>query len=233
MQPNNNLLVVESRHNGPPGSGNGGWTSGLIAAHFDAPDAPIPEVTLLKPPPLETPLRVIHTDEGLRLTDPSGTLIATARPRVAPIEAVPGVPREEAIEATDRYPGHGQHHFPTCFVCGPQRPDGLRIFPGRLADGRTAAIFTTPLDVAPVTIWAALDCPGGWTVIEGDRPWVLGRLAVAIDDLPKPGSECVVVGQAVHREGRKAVVRTTLYDAAAQVLARGEATWIQLPAPVA
>lgn len=198
-------------------------------------------MTLLKPPPLDTPLTVMVTDEGLRVTGPDGTVIATARRRVEDIEPVPVASLDEALAATDRYPGHGKHHFPTCFVCGPERPDGLRIFPGRLDDGRTAAIFMVPheRDVDPalrgrasaVTVWAALDCPGGWTVIEGDLPWVLGRIAVAVDELPRSGQECVVTGQAVRRDGRKALVRTTLYGPDQRVLARAEATWIQLPAP--
>ena len=228
MQSNNDVLIVDARHNGPPGSGNGGWTAGLIAAHLRHT---VPEVTLLKPPPLDTPLNVLPTEEGLRVTSPDDTVVATARRRADDIVAVAAASYEEALAATNRYPGHGRHHFPTCFVCGPQRPDGLRIFPGRLDDGRTAAIFTTPHAIDPVMVWAALDCPGGWTVIEGDLPWVLGRFAVALDDLPTAGEECVVVGEAVRREGRKAMVRTTLYAPDQQVLARGEVTWIQLPPP--
>ncbi|WP_117212848.1 hypothetical protein [Allorhizocola rhizosphaerae] len=229
MQPNNNLLIVDSRYNGPPGSGNGGWTCGLIGAHLP----PIAEVTLRKPPPLDTPLSVIHTDGGLRVVDPAGAVISTAARREAVIEPVPFVPVPAARAASENYPGHGEHHFPTCFVCGPLRDDGLRIFPGRIGDGRTAAIFVTPDQVDPVMIWAALDCPGGWTVIEPDRPWVLGRLAVDIDDLPRSGAECVVTGQAVARHERKAVVRTSLYSSAGIALARGEATWIRLAEPVA
>ncbi len=229
MQPNNNLLIVDGRYNGPPGSGNGGWTSGLIASFMD----PIAEVTLRRPPPLDTPLEVIHTDAGLRVTDPSGAVIASAVRREAGIEPVPFTSLEEARSASENYPGHGYHHFPTCFVCGPEREDGLRIFPGRIGDGRIAAIFVTPSSVTPEIIWAALDCPGGWTVIEPDRTWVLGRLAVDIDELPKPGAECVITGQTDSWQGRKAVARTTLYSGEGVALARAEATWIQLAEPVA
>lgn len=227
MQPNNNLLIVDARYNGPPGSGNGGWTSGLIAAHITEG---VPEVTLQKPPPLESPMTVVPTPDGLRVIDATGVVIATARSRQDDIAAVPAVSNAEAREAAKHYPGHGEHHFPTCFVCGPQRSDGLNIFPGRTAEFSTAAIFDAPQDIDAVTVWAALDCPGGWTVIEGDRPWVLGRLAAIVDALPRPGQECVVVGQAVHREGRKALVRTTLYGPSGDLLARAEATWIALPA---
>ncbi|HEX6686220.1 MAG TPA: hypothetical protein VF062_25830 [Candidatus Limnocylindrales bacterium] len=221
-----NVLVIDARHNGPPGSGNGGWSAGLIAARLAGGQA---EVTLRKPPPLDTPLTVTATEDGIRVTDPHDEVIATARRRETDIPAVPPVPAAEAREATQRYPGHGKHHFPTCFVCGPLRDDGLRIFPGRVGEGRIAAIFDTPVGVDETMMWAALDCPGGWTVVEGDRPWVLGRIAAIVDELPKPGDECVVVGEVLRREGRKAVVRTSIYGPASNLLARAEATWIALP----
>lgn len=217
--------MVDARHNGPPGTGNGGWTAGLIGAFITSG---VPEVTLQKPPPLETALTVIYTPEGLRVVDPSEVVIATARSREDDISPVPPVSLAVAEAASANYPGHGQHHFPTCFVCGPQRPDGLRIFPGKLPDGRTASPFEVPKSVDEVMVWAVLDCPGGWTVIGSDRPWVLGRFAVAVDHVPEPGERCVVVGQAVTREGRKALVRTTLYTPDERVAARAEATWIAL-----
>lgn len=229
MQANNNVLIVDARHNGPPNSGNGGWTSGLIAGFIS--DG-IPEVTLRRPPPLDVPLDVVHTAAGLRVVDPSESVIATARSRDDGIEAVPPVAATVAARASANYPGHGTHHFPTCFVCGPTRPDGLRIFPGWAGEG-TAAVFHAPVGVDSVTVWAALDCPGGWTVITGEHPWVLGRMAVAIERVPKAGEQCVIVGRAVTREGRKALVRTTLYGSingtADEVCARAEATWIAIP----
>ena len=226
MQPNNNVLMVDERHNGPPNSGNGGWTSGLIAAFITDGT---PEITLHKPPPLLAPLTVVPAADGLRVVDASETVIATGRRREADIEPVPPVSLARAAAASENYPGHGTHHFPTCFVCGPQRPDGLRIFPGHLPEGGTAAVFEVPADIDAVMVWAALDCPGGWTVISGEHPWVLGRMAVALDELPKPGEKCVVVGRDVRRDGRKALVRTTLYGADGRLCARAEATWIAIP----
>lgn len=219
-------IIIDAAHNGPPGTGNGGWTAGLIGAWLESRPA---EVTLRKPPPLETPLSVATTAEGLEVVSPEGKVIATARARGAEIQAVPNVGVEEAREASKRYPGHGFHHFPTCYVCGPRRPDGLRIFPGRVDEGRTAAIFDVPAGVDEPMVWAALDCPGGWTVIESDYPWVLGRIAAIVDELPKPGDECVVMGEVISRQGRKAVVRTSLYAPLGGLLARAEATWIKIP----
>jgi hypothetical protein len=226
VQPNNNLLIVPARYNGPPTSGNGGWTAGLIASFISGG---IPEITLQKPPPLQTPLTVVPTPNGLRLVDEADAVIATARPRAEEIPAVEPVSAAEAIEAAAKYAGYVYHHFPTCFVCGPARDDGLDIFPGRLPGGRTAAVFKAPADTVEPTVWAALDCPGGWTVIEDDHPWVLGRFAADISKLPDPGDDCVVMGALVNRQGRKALVRTTLYGPAGEVLARAEATWIAIP----
>ena len=226
MRPHNSPLVIGERYNGPPGSGNGGWTAGLIGAYL--PEG-LPEVTLRKPPPLGVPLTVIDAPEGLQVIDPAEVVIATARSRKDDILPVEPVSLAEAEQASAGYPGHDSHHFPTCFVCGPRRSDGLNIFPGKLPDGRTAAPLQTPKEIDSVMVWAALDCPGGWTVIEGDRPWVLGRLAVAVDLIPQPGETCVVMGQALSREGRKALVGTTLYTSRGEIAARGEATWIALP----
>ena len=92
---------------------------------------------------------------------------------------VPPVDLETAVAAAARYPGLVEHPFPSCYVCGPQRADGLRIFPGRLPDGRTAAPFRAPAQVSAATVWAALDCPAvgrcsrrvARTCWAGSPPW--------------------------------------------------------------
>ena len=53
-------LVVAPRFCGPPGSANGGYASGLIAARLDGRA----EVTLRRPPPLARPMAVEHDDAG-------------------------------------------------------------------------------------------------------------------------------------------------------------------------
>jgi hypothetical protein len=52
-------LTIEGRFNGPEGSGNGGYTCGLLARELDGEA----EVTLRRPPPLDRPL-VLVRDEG-------------------------------------------------------------------------------------------------------------------------------------------------------------------------
>ncbi|HEX5862093.1 MAG TPA: hypothetical protein VFY58_09645, partial [Nocardioides sp.] len=58
-------LIVPHRFRGPESSGNGGWTAGALAALVDhdvpadhAARWPTIAVSLLKPPPLDTPLEV-------------------------------------------------------------------------------------------------------------------------------------------------------------------------------
>ncbi|MEV4463109.1 hypothetical protein AB0J51_05740 [Micromonospora echinofusca] len=212
-------MIIESRFNGPPGSGNGGWSAGVFAEA--AGPGPV-EVTLRRPPPLETPLTLADGE----VHDPQGLLVAQVRPTEDPRAVVPPVELPAARAASAAYPGLVDHPFPGCYVCGPDRPDGLRIFPGRLPDGRTAAPFRVPAAVTTPTVWAALDCPGGWAVIAPGRPYVLGRIAAVVAALPEPGDECVVTGVMVGGEGRKALVHTSLYAPDGTLLAWARATWI-------
>ncbi|MET8529659.1 hypothetical protein [Micromonospora sp. NPDC005172] len=212
-------MRIESRYNGPTGSGNGGWSAGLFAAA--AGPGPV-EVTLRRPPPLETTLTLVDGE----VRDPSGELVAEVRPTDVVDAVVPPVDAETAAEAATRYPGFAAHPYPGCFVCGPRRDDGLRIFPGRLQDGRTAAPFRVPEEVGDATVWAALDCPGGWTVLASDRPYLLGRIAAVVTARPAPGDECVVTGALIGVDGRKALVHTSLYGPGGALLGAARATWI-------
>ncbi|GAB3815401.1 hypothetical protein [Micromonospora zhanjiangensis] len=218
-------MIVEARFNGPPNSGNGGYAAGIFAAAPPAGTGPA-EVTLRRPPPLATPLTVVAGADTTEVRDPDGELVAEVR-RVEPFDAtVPTVPRATAVEASADYPGFVDHPFPTCYVCGPEHPDGLRIFPGRLPDGRTAAPFRAPADVTRETVWAALDCPGGWAVLGAGRPYVLGRIAAVVEAVPAPGDECVVTGRLLGTDGRKALAHSTLYGADGSRLGHARATWI-------
>jgi hypothetical protein len=214
-------MRIGARYNGPPGSGNGGYSAGLITAAF--PEFPIAEVTLRSRPPLETWL--VRRDTGVYDDD---RLVATVASGPAVDRAVAPVSRTDAERAAMGYSGFVDHPFPTCYVCGPTRDigDGLRIFPGPAGEGRTAAPWTVPEGVDVPTVWAALDCPGGWSVIAPGRPYVLGRITVAISVVPQPYEECVVVGECVGVDGRKAFTYTALYESSGALCATGQATWI-------
>jgi hypothetical protein len=172
--------MVPARFNGPPSSGNGGYSAGVFAGGAAV------EVTLRLPPPLDTPLSVV--DRQVRA--PDGAVVAELAPAGAIDTAVPPIGYADAVKASTGYAGFADHPFPSCFVCGPGRADGLRIFPGRLPDETTAAPWTVPADVSRPMVWAALDCPGGWAAIAQGRPYVLGRFAVQLNRMPVPGDEC-------------------------------------------
>jgi hypothetical protein len=222
------MVMIGARYNGPRDSGNGGWSAGTFAALVDRPAGTV--VTLRLPPPLEKSLSVEREESGVRITLPDGTLVAEATPTEVDGDPVPPVDYAIAVEASKSYAGLADHPFPTCFVCGPERAigDGLRLFPGHVGPGRTATAWQVPDDVSQRMVWAALDCPGGWTVDILSRPYVLGRIAVRLDRVPDPGEECVVMGQLIDTQGRKAQVATALYDAAGAPVARSRATWIAI-----
>jgi hypothetical protein len=219
-------VIIPPRYNGPPESANGGYTAGLLARYVGAPEGTV--VTLHRPPPLATPLDVVTTNGDVDFVD-GDTLVASGSPTPDPlIDAVPPVSFTDAMAAAETYPGLTAHPFPTCFVCGPERPpgDGLRIFAGRLPDGRTAAPWVVPDEVEPALVWAALDCPGGWAIALEGRPYVLGRIAARVDALPAAGDGCVVMGALLAEEGRKAYVISSLYGADGGLLALARSTWI-------
>ena len=214
-------MEIPSRFNGPPSTGNGGWSAGAFALATGLPG--VLEVTLRKPPPLDTPL---HAD-GLEFHAPDGSLGAVVAADGDAGEAVAPVPWDDAVRASAAYPGLSGHPFPTCYVCGPERPDGLRIFPGMVAGG-TAAPWTVPDDVTAETMWAALDCPGGWAALHTGRMFVLGRIAARVDALPEPGDRCVVVGRAEGIEGRKAWTLSTVYGPNGTPIAQARGTWLEI-----
>jgi hypothetical protein len=238
------MLTISRRFNGPPQSGNGGYVSGLLAQRLleevgETPGAKA-EVTLRKPPPLEKPLTVRQPEESesLRLLD-GATVIAEAELVEAAGELLEPVSFDEAVTAAKGYAGRSGHPFLTCFVCGPDHPTGLHVFPGPVPGRKdlVAAPWTPGGDaVGPEFVWAALDCPGGWSA--GDlavRPMVLGRMSVELLDAAPvvAGERYVVLGRHVRTEGRKTFTVSALYGPSGEPVASAEAVWIAVdPATV-
>jgi hypothetical protein len=204
-----------SRFCGPPDSGNGGYVCGLTAGYLDGPA----EVTLRKPPPLETPLNLEPDGDGSVRVRDGQTLIAeaTSSPDGPALQLPAPVSVRQARSAGTRshlrvHPGH--HPFPTCFVCGPDRRpgDGLRILvgpvPGRelLADlwHPAAELSTTNGHVRPEFIWAALDCAGGIGAIGDAVTRGRGHDSKVRSQRPAPGSARPV--QPCNRCGRRRVL---------------------------
>jgi hypothetical protein len=230
-------VIIEARFCGPPDSGNGGYTAGLLAQRLGG----TVEVTLRKPPPLERPLSLELTRERAELKD-GVTLIAEARPAELDLELPPPPSFARALEQSAHYVGHQRHHFPTCFVCGPARSvhDGLRIFPGveharepHSAPWVPDSTLANELGaVRPEIMWAALDCVGYFAAGAPDYPIaLLGRMTACLQRPVEVAEKCVVLGWSLGREGRKLHAGTAVIGADGRVAGFAQQTWILLTPP--
>ena len=236
----NSRIVVRRRFHGPPESGHGGYTCGLIAAFIDGPAA----VTLRRPPPLERELDVRRLASGRVAVYDGETLIAEAAPTTLEKPVPAPVSLDEAAAASEGYLGFRQHPFPGCFGCGPERAegDGLRIFASRVRGRDLVAAQWTPDgslasaggEVRPEFVWAALDDSGVWSLLSGSQdlqPMVLGRLTAALIDTIRAGERCVVSGWPLGREERKAYSGTALFGEDGSLRAYARAIWVRLRNP--
>lgn len=198
-------------------------------------------VTLRTPPPLEVELGLRPVDDdGLHLCD-GEVLVAEASVGSFAGEPVEPVSVETARAAHDRYAGLDDPTFQSCFVCGLSREDGLRLMSGPTSPGSTACVWTPdatltgPADDGTAAfefVWAALDCPGGWTTDMLDRPLVLGRMTAQVLALPRVGEPVVVVGRHLSTQGRKTATATAAYTADGDLVGRSEQIWIAIDADV-
>ncbi|MDH4145447.1 MAG: hypothetical protein OEY23_09800 [Acidimicrobiia bacterium] len=211
----------------------------MAAGRFaDFVDPRCASVRFHAPVPLDAELRARRLDDPTVVEIVDGaSLVATVSPYAPrPVSVRRGSPDDVAAAqqgwCTDVA---SDHPFPTCYVCGPQRRDGLGLRPGPVADGdRHLTVWSpgTGGDVDPWLVWAALDCPSGMpalAAVAGDELVVTGTLAVSID-APVPGDEELqIVSRLVDRSGRKLATEAALFDATGRTLATCTAMWFALP----
>lgn len=228
-------LQIPARFNGPPNSGNGGYSCGLVALHI----AGAARVRLHSPPPLDTNLAVhVNSDGTVHFLD-GETLVASGAPAALDME-VPRAPTlEQARRATRDFICFKDHPYETCFVCGPSRPqkDGLALFPGPVDDWSLLACPWEPAadlldesgNVRPEIVWAALDCPGCFGAVGPQMvPVLLGELVAELR-APVPGDETLVVfAWPLGRDGRKIYGGVAVANQAGAILACSRTTWIAL-----
>jgi len=227
-------FTIARRFRGPEESGNGGYTCGVVARFIDGQA----EVTLRKPPPLDRPLTVERTAEGVDVYD-GDDLIAQGRRSDADLDVPHPPTMDEAIAARVRYSGYRSHAFPTCFACGTDRTgDGLMIHAGQV-EGREvwAAPFVPDLTLPategtlePEMVWSALDCPGAWAMERAtkDQPVVLGRMTARLErEVPADG-RYVAIGWPIGVDARKLYSGTALFDDAGVRYGWARQTWIVL-----
>lgn len=228
------VLRIASRFNGPPGSGNGGYVCGRLAAFVTAADAV--EVTLRRPPPLERDLTVEHQADGVTVLKDGDALVAEAAAALLELELREPPDADEAEQAAQRYTGFVEHAFPTCFVCGPDRAhgDGLRIFAGPTSTRSLVAAPWTPHPsvcdrerrVPAEALWSALDCPGYFAVRRDVGVGVLGRMTARIFGDVRAGEPCRVVAWPLGGQGRRFDAGSAVFDASGNALAAARTTWV-------
>ena len=230
-------LRIPAFFNGPPESGNGGYTCGRVA---ELVDAEVSEVSLRSPPPLETALEVVR--EGDRVSVVHGdTLVAEGAPSDLLVDMPDPVPASEVVaaQAAGREQWAKGHPFPTCVVCGPARPDGFGIVPAALPgrNGLFGATWT-PSEasddgqglVRTELVWAALDCPTSAPVANfGDGPaMVLASLTARLGCPLRVGEPHSILSWALGEDGRKHWSAAALYDSDGILTCASRALWIEL-----
>jgi hypothetical protein len=231
----NAQVDIPARFNGPPTSGNGGYSCGVIAAYIDGPA----RVRLHVPPPLDTPMQIAVSDDGTVQMRDGDTLVGTGSATEYSLDIPPAPSLEQAEEAMTRFPAYEKHIFPTCFVCGPGRPhhDGLELFPGPVDDWSLLACVWRPSEnlldddgnVPANILWAALDCPGAFAAMGGkELSAVLGQLDAEIAGVVAGGEPLIVYAWPLGSEGRKHFAGTAVARASGQVVASSRSVWIEL-----
>lgn len=229
-------VVIKRRFRGPPDSGQGGYSCGLLAERIDSGCA---TVTLRKPPPLERPLTI---DDG-RLLD-GDALIAEGTADELELEVPDAVSLDMARHGSE-HPFWDQHvhPFPGCFGCGPERSqdEAVAIWMGAASEGERlmAGVWTPSADFAgagggveKVFVWAALDCPTATGAnLPTDGVSVLGRLTCRLLAPIAPGITHTVVAWPISDDGRKHLGGAAIHDPDGRLCAYSAGLWIELRDP--
>jgi hypothetical protein len=236
-------IVVERRFEGPPGSGQGGWSSALFADRLPYRAT----VSLRAPIPFERPLRIEADGEGHRLVDDARraadggpTVIMTAR------EWTPNVPDTSPVTIDAARAARGAfttfvvpHPVPDCFSCG-TRHDTMGVHACPLDDGRLATDWTVPdwadhPTASTAALWAALDCTAAFYVgfVPEVRRVVTVQYAVEVLRPVTVGETLALVAWPGDHDpawdGRKRGACSIAFDDAGRITARARSFWVSLP----
>lgn len=237
------VFVVERRFEGPPGSGQGGWSSALFAERLPYPAT----ISLRAPIPFDRPLRIEATGDGHRLVDDAQqatgdepTVIMAARRWTPDVPDTAAVSIESARSARDAFATFVvPHPVPDCFSCG-TRHDTMGVHACPLDDGRLATDWTVPAwadDESSTTaaLWAALDCTAAFYVgfVPEIRRVVTVQYAVEVVRPVTAGETLALVAWPGDHEpawdGRKRGACSVAFDESGAVRARARSFWVSLP----
>ena len=227
-------LSIPRRFNGPLESGNGGYCSGVVASFLEG----AAEVSLRRPVPLDTPLDVVHEDDGsVRVLDGEALVVEARSAPELEVEVPAPVSPHEARLAAARYRGRSDGLFSRCFVCGRAREDAFGVFAGAVEGRQLVASPWTPPSwtadaagrVLPELVWAVLDCPTYFALyMNGELPMsVLARLTARIDAPVAAGEEHVVIAWPIETDGRKRHAGSAVLSPDGEALAVARALLIE------
>lgn len=230
-------IVVEARFNGPPRSGNGGYVAGLLAGRLRGTAT----VTLRRPIPLDVPLTVEAHPARIDLLHDE-TLLARAEPGELSLDVPPAVSPDDAAAAQQAAAAPEPNLVTTCYGCGTARgEDGLHALPAPVRDGVTAALVRVPRepvngrgDTPAEVLWAALDCPGGWTLsrlglLPRDRFAALVRVTAALPGRVRPGQTLVAMGWPLPSPAERPEAGTALFDEHGELIGLAHLVHAALP----
>ncbi|HQR79071.1 MAG TPA: hypothetical protein PLT68_02505 [Actinomycetota bacterium] len=215
------------RHlNGPPDSGQGGYVAGSLSVRLPGDGA---DVWLRGLIPLETELTERLTGSHIELWD-EDRLIAEADAADVVADPVPFVQLEQARLASQQFQGAVPSVYNSCFSCGWERADGLRVYPGPVADGLVACVWEPRGRIAEEWIWSALDCVSGWAWPMVEVPLITGRLTggILVDQPLDPVGPYVAVGAQIEQSGRKHISAAALFTAGGLRVAAIRGTWLSI-----
>src|SRR5947209_19435178 len=109
-------IRIARRFCGPPNSGNGGYSAGILASLLAGPC----ECTLRKPIPLERELQTEVSDSAARLVDGVELIIEAEKAQIGTTKQA-GIPFNHAERAAADSAAFHNHPFPTCFTFVPDR----------------------------------------------------------------------------------------------------------------
>lgn len=227
-------ITISSRFNGPPYSGNGGYSCGILGKYIDGPA----EVMLRVPPPLDKSMTLHKEGDQVMMKD-GDQVVGIATPKAFDADLPAPISLDEAKTSASRYIAYDHHHFTTCFVCGPGRDqgDGLRIFAGATGAPDVVAAPWTPSDdlfdeegrLKEEFYWAAMDCPSYFAIV-GDtmKVLLLGKMSCHIENEILKGEEIVVMAWKEQSDGRKHHSGTVLYGTDGTLKSYSKNLWIAL-----
>lgn len=251
-------IEIPAAWNGPSRSANGGIAAGVLARrlidHLGLEETSAIQARLHRPPPVGVPMAVVTPDEEteepavMELVQGDHVMV-TAQPGEISLD-VPQVSASQAREVTGPTT---PHPAATCIVCGSQREDGLRVFPG-VIEGVTDP--ATPGETLPVRaaawqppkwagdeagmvrtefLWGVLDCPGAFASTDVYRSpdpvfAALGTTTARLLGPVRIDEEYVVLGWSLGSEGRKMFAGTAIVDTAGGVRAISGQTCLAMPA---